>query len=60
MLRRVNETNYEIDLGTRVTTLHIYLLRELHERPDQVSAVNIVLTEDAESDENEGELPLRE
>ena len=54
VLRRVNETNYEIDLGTRVTTLYINLLREMHERSDQVSAVNLVLTEDAESDEDEG------
>ena len=60
VLRRVNETNYELDLGTRVTTLHINLLREWHERPDQVRAVNLVLTEDAESDEYEGELPLWE
>ena len=60
MLRSVNETNYEIDLGTIVTTLHINLLREWHERPDLVSAVNLVLTEDAESDEDEGDLPLWE
>ena len=60
MLRRVNETNYEINLVTSVTTLHINLLREWHGRPDLVSAVNLVLTEDAESDEDEGELPLRE
>ena len=52
--------NYEIDLGTRVTTLDINLLREWHERPDQVRAVNLVLTEEAESDEDEGELPLWE
>ena len=35
-------------------------MREWHGRPDQVSAVNLVLTEDAESDEDEGELPLWE
>ena len=58
VLRRVNETNYEIDLGTRVTTLHINLLREWHERSDQVSAVNLILREDAESGEDEGEEPL--
>ena len=29
-------------------------------RPHQVSAVNLVLTEDAESDEDEGELSLLE
>ena len=60
VLRRVNETNYEIDLGTRVTALHRNLLREWNERSDQVSTVNLVLTEDAQSDEDEGELPLWE
>ena len=60
VLRRVNETNYEIDLVTRVTTLHINILREWHERSDQVRAVILVLTEDAESNEDEGELPLWE
>ena len=56
----MNEIHYEIDLGTRVTTLHINLLREWRERPDHVSVVNLVLTEDAESDEDECELPLWE
>ena len=41
VLRRVNGTNYEIDLGTRVTTLHIDLLREWYERLE-VRAVNLV------------------
>ena len=45
VLRKVNETNYDIDLGHRVTWLHINLLRLWNERTDE-PAVNVVIVED--------------
>ena len=44
VLRKVNDTNYEIDLGHRVTCLHINLLRLWNERTDE-PAVNVVIVE---------------
>ena len=44
-MRKVNDTNNEIDLGHRVTGLHINLLRLWNERTDE-PAVNVVIIED--------------
>ena len=41
----VNHTDYEIDLGQRVTCLHINLLRLWNERTDE-PAVNVVILEE--------------
>ena len=46
-LRKVNDTNYDIDLGHRVTFLHIHLLRIWNERENEVM-VNIVIVEEEE------------
>ena len=45
VLRKVNDTNSEIDLGHRVTRLHIKLLRLWNERTNE-SAVNVVIVEE--------------
>ena len=56
VLRKVNDTNYEIDLGQRVTCLHINLLRLWNERTEE-PAVNVVIVEQDE-DVEQFELPL--
>ena len=56
VLRKVNNTNYEIDLGHRVTCLHINLLRLWNERTDEPT-VNVVMVEE-EGDVEQFELPL--
>ena len=55
-LRKVNDTNYEIDLGHRVTCLHINLLRLWNERTDEPT-VNVVILEE-EGEVEQFELPL--
>ena len=57
VLRKVNDTNYEIDLGHRVTCLHINLLRLWNERTDE-SAVNVVILEEDGEQFEQFELPL--
>ena len=61
-MRKVNDTNYEIDLGHRVTCLHINLLRLWNERMTESAhepepAVNIILVEE-DGDVEQFELPL--
>ena len=56
VLRKVNDTNYEIDLAHRVTYLHINILRLWNERTDE-PAVNVVVVEHDE-DVEKFELPL--
>ena len=56
VLRKVNNTNYEIDLGQRVTCLHINLLRIWNERENEAT-VNVVIVEE-EGDVEQFELPL--
>ena len=61
-LRKVNDTNYEIGLGHRVTCLHINLLRPWNDRMTESAhepepAVNIVLV-DEDGDVEQFELPL--
>ena len=51
----MNDTNYENDLGHRMTCLHINLLRLWNERTDE-SDVNVVIVED--EDVEQLELPL--
>ena len=57
VLRRVNDRNYEIDFGHRVTFLHINLLRLWNERTNEEATVNLVIVED-EGDVEQFELPL--
>ena len=52
----MNYTNYEIDLGHRVTCLHISLLRLWNERENETT-VNVIIVEEGE-DVEEIELPL--
>ena len=52
----MNDTNYEVDLGHRVTCLHINLLRLLNERENDAT-VNVVIVEE-EFDFEQFELPL--
>ena len=56
VFEKVNDTNYEIDLGHRVTCLHINLLRLWNERTDE-PAVNVVILEE-EGEVEQFELPL--
>ena len=56
ILRKVNDANYEIDLGYRVICLHSNLLRLWNEREDE-AVVNIVIVEE-EGDVEQFELPL--
>ena len=53
----MNDTNYQIDLGHRVTCLHINLLRLWNERTDEPD-VNVVIVEHDE-DVEKFELSLR-
>ena len=55
-MRKVNDTNYKIDLGHRVTCLHINLLRLWNERTNEAT-VNVVIVEE-EKDVEQFELPL--
>ena len=55
-MRKVNDTNYKINLGHRVTCLHINLLRLWNEREHE-ARVNIVIVEE-EKDVEHFELPL--
>ena len=57
VLRKVNDTNYEIDLGHRVACLHINLLRLQNERTDE-RAVNVVIVEQDGEQFEQIELPL--
>ena len=43
----MNDTNYEIDLGYRVTSLHINLLRLWNEKTDE-AVVNVVIVAEEE------------
>ena len=52
----MNDTNYEIYLGHRVTCLHINLLRLWNERENEAT-VNAVIVEE-EGDVEQFELPL--
>ena len=45
VLRQANDTNYEVDLGHRVTCLHINLLTLWNER-ENVVMVNVVMVEE--------------
>jgi hypothetical protein len=54
VLRQVNETNYEVDLGHRFTTLHINLLKEWYERDTELEQeVNMILVAEESEDEIE-------
>ena len=55
-MRKVHDTNYEIDLGHRVTCSHINVLRLWNERTDE-PAVNVVILEE-EGEVEQFELPL--
>ena len=62
VLRKVNDTNYENDLGHRVTCLHINLLRLWNERMtdsahESEPAMNVVIVEE-DGDVEQFELPL--
>ena len=56
VLRKVNDTNYEIDLDHRVTCLHINLLRLWNEKSDE-PAVNVVIAEE-DREVEQFELPV--
>ena len=53
----MNDTNYEIDLGHRVTCLHVNLLKLWIEITDQ-PAVNVVIVEEDGEQSEQFELPL--
>ena len=55
-MRKVYDTNYEIDLGHRVTCLHINLLRLWIERENEATVIVVIVEED--TDEEQFELPL--
>ena len=56
VLRKVNDTNYEIHLLHPVTCLHINLLRLRNERENEAT-VNVIIIEE-EADVEQFELPL--
>ena len=61
-MRKINDTNYETDLGHRVTCLHINSLRLWNERITESAhelkpVVNVVILEE-EGDVEQFQLPL--
>ena len=57
VLRKVNDMNYEINLGHRMTCLHINLLTLWNERTHE-PAVNVVIIEEDGEQFKQFELPL--